>query len=66
MFGGGIPFGHFGGGMPGGMGGGPSEDVDTTKLYETLEVDKSASKKDIRTAYMKLSRTHHPDKGGQS
>ena len=52
--------------MPGGMGGGPSEDVDTTKLYETLEVDKSASKKDIRKAYMKLSRTHHPDKGGQS
>lgn len=46
------------------MPGGPSEDVDTTKLYETLEVDKSASKKDIRKAYMKLSRTHHPDKGG--
>lgn len=63
MFGGGIPFGHFPGGMPGG-GGGPSGDVDTTKLYETLEVDKSATKKDIRKAYMKLSRTHHPDKGG--
>jgi DnaJ family protein A protein 2 len=47
--------------MPGG-GGAPAEDVDTTKLYETLEVDKSASKKDIRKAYMKLSRTHHPDK----
>ncbi len=64
MFGG-IPFEHFAGGMPGGMGGRPSGgDVDTTKLYETLGVDKSASKKDIRKAYMKLSREHHPDKGG--
>jgi len=62
MFGGGIPFGHFpGGGRGGPM---PAEDVDTTKLYETLGVDKSASKKDIRKAYMKLSKTHHPDKGG--
>lgn len=53
-----------GGGMPGGMGGMPQGDVDTTKLYETLGVEKDASKKDIRKAYMKLSRTHHPDKGG--
>ena len=50
--------------MPGGMGGAPRGDVDTTKLYETLGVEKSATKKDIRKAYMKLSRTHHPDKGG--
>jgi DnaJ family protein A protein 2 len=65
MFGG-IPFEHFGGGgMPGGMPGrGGREDVDTTKLYETLGVEKTATKKDIRKAYMKLSRTHHPDKGG--
>lgn len=68
FFGGGDPF---GGGLPGGMpgmggmgGGAPRGDVDTTKLYETLEVDKGASKKEIRKAYMKLSRTHHPDKGG--
>jgi len=62
FFGGGDPF---GGGMPGGMGGRvPRGDVDTTKLYETLGVDKSATKKDIRKAYMKLSRIHHPDKGG--
>lgn len=62
FFPGGDPF---GGGMPGGMGGGaPRGDVDTTKLYETLEVDKDASKKDIRKSYMKLSRKHHPDKGG--
>jgi len=62
MFGGGIPFGHFPG--AGGPSAGPSADVDTNKLYETLEVEKGASKKDIRKAYMKLSRTHHPDKGG--
>ena len=63
FFGGG---GGGGGGDPfGGMGGrGPPKDVDTTKLYETLEVDKNATQKEIRKSYMKLSRTHHPDKGG--
>jgi DnaJ family protein A protein 2 len=67
MFFGGHPF---GGGMPGGMPGGgsgrgaPRADVDTTKLYETLGVQKNADKKELRKAYMKLSRTHHPDKGG--
>lgn len=65
MFGG-IPFEHFaGGGMPGGMGGrrggGP---VDTTKLYETLGVEKSADAKEIKKAYRKLSLKHHPDRGG--
>lgn len=64
MFGG-IPFEHFahgggGGRMPRGGGG----DVDTTKLYETLEVEKSAEQKDIKKAYRKMSRIHHPDKGG--
>lgn len=63
---GGDPFG--GGGNPfgggGGGGGPPRGDVDTTKLYETLGVEKTASKKDIRKAYMKQSRIHHPDKGG--
>ncbi|GFH51450.1 DnaJ homolog subfamily A member 2 [Chaetoceros tenuissimus] len=63
MFGG-IPFEHFGaGGMPG-MGGAPSGDVDTEKLYETLEISKDASEKDIKKAYRRLSRVHHPDKGG--
>jgi DnaJ family protein A protein 2 len=62
MFGG-IPFEHFaqGGGMPSGRGGG---DVDTTKLYETLELTKDASQKDIKKAYFRLSKIHHPDKGG--
>ena len=61
--GGGFPGMHGHGGMGGG-GGGPRSNVDTTKLYETLGVEKDASKKDIRKQYMKLSRTHHPDKGG--
>lgn len=60
FFGGGDPFGS----MPGAGGGAPRGDVDTTKLYDTLDVSKDATKKEIRKAYMKLSRTHHPDKGG--
>ena len=64
MFGG-IPFEHFahgggGGGMPRGGGG----DVDTTKLYETLGVEKTADAKEIKKAYRKLAVKHHPDKGG--
>lgn len=64
MFGG-IPFEHFahGGGFPG-HAAGPREDVDTTKLYETLEVDKDADVKEIKKSYRRLSRIHHPDKGG--
>jgi DnaJ homolog subfamily A member 2 len=74
MFGG-IPFEHFahgGGGMPGGGGGGggrsgsgASGPVDTSKLYETLEVDKAATAKEIKKAYFRLSKLHHPDKGGE-
>eukprot|EP01083_Nonionella_stella_P145996 458608_1 len=65
MFGG-IPFEHFAGGMPGGKMPGPptNEDVDTTKLYETLEVSKDADAKEIKKSYRRLSRIHHPDKGG--
>lgn len=69
MFGG-IPFDHFagGGGFPGGGGGGGrprrSADVDTTKLYETLGIEKTATEKEIKKAYRKLAVKHHPDKGG--
>jgi len=66
MFFGGDPFEHFAhAGMGGGPGGGrPGRDVDTTKLYESLGVDKSADAKEIKKAYRKLAVQHHPDKGG--
>jgi DnaJ family protein A protein 2 len=68
MFFGGDPFEHFaqggmGGGGPG-RGRGPPANVDTTKLYETLGVDKKAEAKEIKKAYRKLAVKHHPDKGG--
>jgi len=57
-----MPF----GGMPGGMGGMPGrrKDVDTTKLYEVLGVEKDDDPKTIKKAYRKLCLKHHPDKGG--
>jgi DnaJ family protein A protein 2 len=68
MFGG-IPFEHFanGGGARGsgfGRQSSNSDPPDTTKLYETLEIPKDASQKDIKKAYFRLSKLHHPDKGG--
>mmetsp|Transcript_6837 Transcript_6837/g.9951 ORF Transcript_6837/g.9951 Transcript_6837/m.9951 type:complete len:414 (+) Transcript_6837:33-1274(+) len=70
MFFGGDPFEHFAG-MHGGGGGRssarrPQNDVDTTKLYETLGVPKSAPAKDIKKAYRQLSLKHHPDRGGDA
>jgi len=69
MFFGGLPPGFedaFGGGMPGGMPGGRRRGpaADTTKLYETLGVEKDASADQIRKAYRKLAVKNHPDKGG--
>lgn len=70
FFGGGAdPFEHFHQGMGGGGGrgrGGGSgrKDVDTTKLYEALGLEKSAGEKEIKKAYRKAAIQHHPDKGG--
>jgi len=54
------------GGMPGGhgphsRGGG---DVDTEAFYEELGVSKNATEREIKKAWRKLARTHHPDRGG--
>jgi len=57
MFGG-FPFGGMGGQ---GMGGGRRKDVDTTKLYKVLGVEKNATGSEIKKAYRKLAVKHHPD-----
>jgi len=66
MFFGGLPPGfeeHFGGGgMPGGRR--SRANVNTTRLYEVLGVEKTASPDQIRKAYRKLAVKNHPDKGG--
>lgn len=68
MFFGGDPFEHFaqhgGGGGRGRPGPSRSANVDTTKLYETLGIEKTADEKAIKKAYRKLAVKHHPDKGG--
>jgi DnaJ family protein A protein 2 len=38
--------------------------VDNTKLYKILGVDRKATTGDIKKAFRKLAMTHHPDKGG--
>lgn len=61
---GGFPFGDFE--EMGGMGGprGPPKEVDNSKFYEVLGVDKKASYDDIKKAYRKLALKEHPDRGG--
>lgn len=63
--GGGFPFGGMGGGFEE-MGGrrGPAKEVENSKYYELLGVDKKASLDDIRKAFRKLAIKHHPDRGG--
>ena len=64
--GGGFPFEEFeSGGFPGGgMRGGPKKEVENSKLYEILGVEKDATMVQIKKAYRKLAIKNHPDKGG--
>lgn len=54
----------FGGGMPGGRMGGSREPVDNESLYKELGVEKNATEREIKKAWRKLCKTHHPDRGG--
>lgn len=61
--------GGMGGSMGGGMGGGFEQEeeageVDNKQLYDALELTPQASQDDIKKAYKRLVRVHHPDKGG--
>ena len=66
MFGGGFPFGGFEdmGGFPGMGRGGPPREVDNSKFYELLGVDKKATDEEIKKAFRKLALKNHPDRGG--
>uniref|UniRef100_A0A7S1CKG2 J domain-containing protein n=1 Tax=Bicosoecida sp. CB-2014 TaxID=1486930 RepID=A0A7S1CKG2_9STRA len=66
MFFGGMPFG-MGGDMPGMGGAGEArEPPNTTEMYEILGVDKDATTKQIKRAFMKIAAKEHPDKGGDA
>lgn len=55
----------FGGGFPGGHPGRSARrEVDTTKFYKILGLEKGCSDSDIKKAYRKLAMKEHPDKGG--
>lgn len=68
MWGNGFPgFGGFGGGPEPEMDSpGMEADTDNQKLYDVLGVGKQAGASEIKKAYFKLAKEHHPDKGGDS
>lgn len=48
------------------MPGRKKRDVDTEKLYKVLGVPKEATQSEIKKAFMKHAKEHHPDKGGNA
>eukprot|EP00331_Platyophrya_macrostoma_P027292 CAMPEP_0176433282 /NCGR_PEP_ID=MMETSP0127-20121128/15917_1 /TAXON_ID=938130 /ORGANISM="Platyophrya macrostoma, Strain WH" /LENGTH=427 /DNA_ID=CAMNT_0017815655 /DNA_START=56 /DNA_END=1339 /DNA_ORIENTATION=+ len=62
MFGGGFP--GFGFGGHGGPDFESDKEVDNKGLYDILGVPQEASSSDVKKAYFKLAKEHHPDKGG--
>jgi len=54
------------GGFPGQAGGRSEKPVDNVGLYKILGVSKSATAKEIKTAFRKAALKHHPDRGGDA
>lgn len=52
--------------MPGGMRGGTREPVDNESLYKELGIEKNATEREVKKAWRKLAKTHHPDRGGDA
>ena len=52
------------GGFPFHNNNGPNNNVDNSKFYNLLGVEKNANENEIKKAYKKKAMKHHPDRGG--
>jgi DnaJ homolog subfamily A member 2 len=44
--------------------GGPPKEVDNSRYYDLLKVDKKATQDEIKKSFRKIALKEHPDKGG--